>query len=159
MLESHAIINSKDIFKYMEKFNLSTWTTINQKKMMISYTNDQVIESQMMQTMSKYNVSISIASAITAYARIHMSQFKNSLDFNLFYSDTDSIVTNKPLPSDKVGKEIGLMKLENTLKEGIFLAPKVYGGILSDGTEFTKVKGFKDNLGYQEMKTLLNEDS
>ena len=30
-----------------------------------------------------------------------MSQFKNNTDFTLFYSDTDSIDIEKPLPSNK----------------------------------------------------------
>jgi hypothetical protein len=38
------------------------------------------------------DVNIAIASAITAGARVHMSLFKNNSYFNLYYSDTDSIV-------------------------------------------------------------------
>lgn len=75
-----------------------------------------------------------------------MSQFKNNPDYNLYYSDTDSIIIDKPLQSYQVGKEIGFMKLENKLTEGTFLAPKVYGGILDDGSSFTKVKGFKNSV-------------
>ena len=33
-------------------------------------------------------VSVGIASAVTAYARVFMSKFKNNPDFNLFYTDT-----------------------------------------------------------------------
>jgi len=46
-----------------------------------------------------HNVNIGIASAITAYARIHMSQFKNN-KYNLYYSDTDSIYLDGPLPKN-----------------------------------------------------------
>lgn len=35
-----------------------------------------------------HNVNIAIASAITSYARIYMSQFKNNSNLKLFYSDT-----------------------------------------------------------------------
>ena len=74
-----------------------------------------------------HNVSIGIASAITAYARIHMSQFKNNPDFNLFYTDTDSVYIDKPLSNDLVNSKIlGKMKLENVLTRAIFLAPKMY---------------------------------
>lgn len=156
-LESHDIIKNNQIHKYMAKFNLSSVNQLNNKKLMISYTNDQELESSMLQTYSKSNVSLPVASAITAYARIHMSQFKNRSDFNLFYSDTDSIIINKPLPVNKVGKEIGLMKLENMMKQGVFIAPKVYGGILTDKTEFTKVKGFKDTIKFLQLKSLLNK--
>ena len=44
-----------------------------------------------------HNINIEIASPITAYARIHMSQFKNNKKYKLFYSDTDSIYINKKL--------------------------------------------------------------
>lgn len=45
-----------------------------------------------------YNINVAIASAVTAYARIFMSIFKNNLDYNLYYTDTDSIFVDKPLP-------------------------------------------------------------
>jgi hypothetical protein len=41
-----------------------------------------------------HNVNIAIASAITSYARIVMSHFKNNPMLKLFYTDTDSIHTN-----------------------------------------------------------------
>ncbi len=42
-------------------------------------------------------VSIPIASAITAQARVFRSNFKNHPLIKLFYSDTDSIANNFPL--------------------------------------------------------------
>lgn len=53
-------------------------------------------------------------------------------DITLYYTDTDSIDIDKPLPSKYIGKELGLIKLEHVFKETIFLAPKVYGGITED---------------------------
>jgi hypothetical protein len=44
------------------------------------------------------DVNIAIASAITSEARVYMSNFKNNPNFKLYYSDTDSIVIDKPLP-------------------------------------------------------------
>jgi hypothetical protein len=38
------------------------------------------------------DVNVAIASSITAGARIWMSFFKNNTNFNLYYSDTDSII-------------------------------------------------------------------
>nr|YP_010384622.1 hypothetical protein NDC34_mgp04 [Russula rosea]UHA57021.1 hypothetical protein [Russula rosea] len=67
-----------------------------------------------------HNVSISIALAITAYARIHMSQFKNNPNFNLYYSDTDSIYIDRALPEYLVNsKVLGKMKLEYILDDAI----------------------------------------
>jgi hypothetical protein len=63
-----------------------------------------------------------------------MSQFKNSPDFILYYSDTDSAYINKPLPKHLVdSKTLGKMKLENIIDKAIFLAPKVYCLETEDG--------------------------
>jgi DNA polymerase type B, organellar and viral len=45
------------------------------------------------------DVNIAIASAITAAARVQMSVFKNNPNFNLYYSDTDSIVIDNSYPN------------------------------------------------------------
>ena len=44
--------------------------------------------------------SLPVAMAVTAYARIFMSQFINNEYYDVIYSDTDSIVTTKKLPQD-----------------------------------------------------------
>ena len=72
-----------------------------------------------------------------------MARAKNSEYYKLYYSDTDSIVINKELPESEVGKEIGKFKLEYVIKKAIFIAPKVYGLITTDGTEVIKVKGVR----------------
>jgi hypothetical protein len=38
----------------------------------------------------------------------------------LFYSDTDSVILEKNYASIFVGKEIGQMKLEHKIKQGVF---------------------------------------
>jgi hypothetical protein len=109
-----------------------------------------------------HNVSIAIASAITAYARIHMSQFKNNPDFNLYYSDTDSIYIDKALPDDLVNsKVLGLMKLEYGLTDAIFIAPKVYYLETEDGKVIYKVKSLKHEieLTKNDFESLLVEKS
>ena len=53
---------------------------------------------------------MAIASAITAYARIHMMPFK--LDPSCAYSDTDSVFTQDKLGLIKLGKDLGLFKDE-----------------------------------------------
>jgi DNA polymerase type B, organellar and viral len=75
----------------------------------------------------EHNKSVSIAAAITAYARIHMSQFKNNPKINLYYSDTDSIFTDSEIDESFIDSRIlGKLKLEYICKRAIFLAPKVY---------------------------------
>lgn len=60
------------------------------------------------------NVNIAIASAVTAYARIHMAQLKNNPLFpNLYYTDTDYLYLEGPLPESFVDpKRLGALKLE-----------------------------------------------
>jgi DNA polymerase type B, organellar and viral len=91
--------------------------------------------------------NVAIAAAVTAYARIHMSQFKNNPDFNLYYTDTDSGYFNKPLPEHMVNSKIlGKMKLENIIDKGIFLAPKMYYLKNKDGKVIYKVKGLSHDI-------------
>jgi hypothetical protein len=106
-------------------------------------------------------VNIAIASAITAYARIHMSFFKNNPDFKLYYSDTDSAIVDTPLSEALIGNNLGQLKLEYKIKKAVFLAPKVYGLITEDNEEIIKVKGLKKNvkLTFNDLEQLLIKDS
>ena len=110
-----------------------------------------------------FDVNIAIASAITSGARMWMSVFKKNPLFNLFYSDTDSFVIDKPLPSFMVGKELGQVKLEYVIKRAVFLAPKVYGIKTETGDEVIKVKGVNKDLitdiHIQDLENLLYIDS
>lgn len=109
------------------------------------------------------DVNIAIASAITAGGRMWMTIFKNNPLFKLFYSDTDSIVVDKPLPADMVGSELGKYKLEHVIKHAVFLAPKVYGFITEDNTEIIKIKGVKpeamNDIHLSDLENLLIKDS
>jgi len=67
---------------------------------------------------STHNVSIGIAAAITAYSRMHMSQFKNNPNINLYYTDTDSIYTDSEIdPSLIDNKILGKLKLKILVKK------------------------------------------
>jgi hypothetical protein len=79
---------------------------------------------------------------ITAYSRLLLLQYLEqaiSLGGNIYYSDTDSLVTDIELP--KTLDKLGNLKLEETFIESEFLAPKVYRGVLEDGKSMYKVKG------------------
>jgi hypothetical protein len=93
-----------------------------------------------------------------------MSNFKNNPAFNLYYSDTDSAVIDKPLDAELVGKNLGQMKLEYTIEQAVFLAPKVYGFITTNKQEITappwlrqKIKGFVNTsvLHLKDLEDLL----
>ena len=122
-------------------------------KILISYSNSDKFSD------SSLNVNIAIGIATSSYARIHMSKFKNNPKYNLYYTDTDSIYTDQPLPSHLLNdRKLGCMKLENVLTDFVAIAPKVYGGVTVNGEEFTKVKGFKDSVSFIQLKSLLNND-
>jgi hypothetical protein len=108
-------------------------------------------------------VNIAIASAITGGARMWMSVLKNSSTFNLYYSDTDSAVVDKPLPDFMVGSGLGQFKLEAVVKRAVFLAPKVYGLVTLDNTEIIKIKGVTkevlSGINIQDLENLLIKDS
>ena len=74
------------------------------------------------------NAHVAIASAVTAYARIHMMQFK--IMDGVYYTDTDSIFTDRPLPDHLIGKELGMMdnELANNIEinRALFLGNKKY---------------------------------
>jgi DNA polymerase elongation subunit (family B) len=104
-------------------------------------------ENQIETDESTHNVSIGIAAAITAYARIHMSQFKNNLGINLYYTDTDSIYTDSDIDESFISETaLGKLKTENICNKAIFLAPKLYCLETQDGKMVYKVKGLKSEV-------------
>jgi hypothetical protein len=91
-----------------------------------------------------------------------MSQFKNNPNFNLYYSDTDSIYIDKALPDEFISSTVlGKLKLENIIINGIFLAPKVYYLQTVDGKVIYKVKGLKHEveLTLENFESLLYKES
>ena len=76
------------------------------------------------------NISIPIAAAVTAYARIFISKVKLTILENngkIYYSDTDSIITDIELDKSIVDPiEIGKFKLEYELDSAVIPSPKVY---------------------------------
>ena len=106
------------------------------------------------------NISIGVASAITAYSRIFMTQFKNNSNIKLYYTDTDSIyISSDSELNDNLidSKILGKLKLEYEAEEAIFLGPKLYCLKTKKGL-ITKVKGLKDvsTLKFEDFKDLLN---
>ena len=106
----------------------------------------------------KYNnISVAISSAITAYGRIHISQIKiDILKFGgkIYYSDTDSIVTDIELPSQYVNTDkIGRLKLEyeGILKKAYFTSNKTYCLITKYNDIIKKAKGvYNDNIKLED---------
>jgi hypothetical protein len=158
------IIDNSDFVKFEEKFldDIMDFVPLDNKVMVIYRSNQKDINTLLDGHKETHNVSIAIASAITAYARIHMSQFKNNSNFNLYYSDTDSIYIDSPLPKELVNSKIlGKMKLENIINKAIFLAPKVYYLETDDNKVIYKVKGLSHEieLTKNDFESLLYKDA
>jgi hypothetical protein len=158
-LYEHIIINNDELYNLIDNYSINEVIELSNNKSLISYLDNKKIESINLDNKSSFNISISVASAITACSRIHMSQFKSiNNEFNLYYSDTDSIYIDKPLDDSFISNELGKMKLEYIFDEAVFISPKVYGGVF-DNKEIVKIKGFKNKLSFNELKSLLIKDS
>jgi hypothetical protein len=133
---------------------------------LVKFENQDKINNLLDNGSITHSTNIAIAAAITAYARIEMSQFKNNPLFNLYYSDTDSIYIDSKLPDDLVSNTIlGKMKLESVITKAIFICPKVYAYLTEDNKEIIKIKGLtkeaiKDNnISLSDLENLLIKDS
>ena len=105
--------------------------------------------------------SVSIAAAITAYARMELAPILLDPELDILYIDTDSFKCKQKITELERYKhldhnELGALKYEYTFSESIFLLPKVYGGIIKDSnSELNKIKGFKDGIEFNQLKDLL----
>jgi len=100
--------------------------------------------------------SVCLAAAITSYARIYINKFIHLPDYKVYYTDTDSIALDKPLPDEYVGENLGQFKLEykNKLKSGLFVLPKLYILEKMDEEYISKAKTIGSDISYYEYKLL-----
>ena len=165
--ENTMVINTKELLKLIQDPNVevSSITELDKDLVLVTSLNNSKYESRPENVIKNFNGSICHAALITASARVEMFntiKLLTDLGIKVFYMDTDSLFTDKPIPEYLVdATKLGKYKLENIYKEAVFLAPKVYGGILNNGTEVIKVKGLKYNneLTFDSLKSLLNKDT
>jgi len=104
--------------------------------------------------------AVHIAAAITSYARIIINEYKNIPSNPCVMSDTDSVVLTHPLPEHLVGVELGQLKLEHQIEEGIFIKKKFYYIRDSNNKEIIKSSGIDSSrLNYESFIKLLNGES
>jgi len=97
--DEHIIISEDELINMIENdYLISEMINLDNNKSLISYVNNNNSDEENIFGNCNYNISIGIASAVTAYSRIFRSQFKNNPDYKLYYSDTDSIYIDKSLP-------------------------------------------------------------
>lgn len=128
--------------KNKKAYEVSNVSKLDSKYWIVEYIElHNVSNNELQSSMFGADVNIAAASIITAGARVHMSQFKNNPNIRLYYSDTDSVVLNKELPSELVNDKLGSVKLECTIEYAAFLSPKVYALKTSDKKTIIKIKG------------------
>ena len=154
IINTKLFLDKEEFLEISKKFEIDDIIDLDDNGLFVSYIDNDLINKQ-------HKISISIASAVTSYARIFMSKFKNNPNIRLYYTDTDSIFIDSDLSDDLVNNEIGNFKLENIFKEIVFLGPKLYCGITEDNKVITKIKGFKNskNLNFSDFVYLLNKDA
>jgi hypothetical protein len=108
---------------------------------------NSILETDFKKYETPINSNVAIASAITARAQMIMMDYKNNPDYDIYYTDTDSIFTNKPLPNDLIGDDIGEMKNETLDKFGVdFIDEACFIGIKKYGLSVTDQGGIKHSL-------------
>lgn len=161
-LHSHIFGNFKEIQELCRKYEILDYIELDKDLFFVSYqsSDNKNLDSSLPKSNST-GVSVSIASAVTAYARVYMSTFKNNPGYNLYYTDTDSIFIDKELDPRLVNSNLGNMKLEYKFTDSIFLAPKVYAGMTDDNLKICKVKGFTgaNELTLEDFTKLLYKNS
>ena len=82
-----------------------------------------------------------IAGMITANARVKLYElFEKAGLNNVYYCDTDSIITDSVLSTSN---ELGDIKLVDKIKEFIAISPKLYAYVKTDSEVDIKARGFK----------------
>lgn len=155
-LATHKIININNLENFINSKDRITITELSDDLILISY--HEINDDKFINDYTDMNISVGVAAAIASYSRIQMTKFKNLSYNKMYYTDTDSAIMEKPLDNSLVGNHLGQMVLEKEYKEFVALAPKVYGGILNNGKEFSKIKGFSKQISYKDFKSLLIKD-
>ncbi|KIY51412.1 hypothetical protein FISHEDRAFT_20979, partial [Fistulina hepatica ATCC 64428] len=89
-LATHVIVNSNKLDKLIESKCKITTTELDDDLFLVSY--HEINENKMIEDDTEYDISIGVASAITAYSRVLMTQFKNLPNNKIYYTDTDSAI-------------------------------------------------------------------
>ena len=171
------IMSSKTFDNKMLMNKITSYKQISEDKYLVSYVpklDYNVVKSHdldITKLARKYKdketqpitaTSVVISAAVTAYARIHINKLKLdiiNLGGKIYYSDTDSIVTNIQLSGSLVSpNKLGLLKLEYVSSEAIFISNKTYWMYdVTNGKIHTKAKGVKSSsLSYGDFLTLYN---
>ena len=175
-LQTKLIPNS-ELGSYLAKYIVKSIIEINESASVLLIKNNVnakivqklniFFETDFINPESDVKSNVAIASAVTAYARIHMVKLKMQClneGIDILYSDTDSIFTNKPLPQNLVGKELGQLKDElnnKVIQEAYFFGIKQYGyWFLDDFNNKIEQSVFagvtRNSISFEDVKRIFN---
>jgi len=110
----------------------------------------------------KFNTSPHILPALSAHisslARLKLYKAMEKCENEVWYVDTDSIITSKRL---RTSSKLGGLKLEHKIIRGYFIAPKFYYLQPNPDNPIVKIKGFPNRTFSEEafQKALKNDFS
>ena len=166
------IVNQKDIKNITNNYNYSLFSELDNGKVLIKYSS-KIHESlrKLLKDFEPEEIPLNVKSLtkkrgipsavqISTYTRISINKYKNLPRNPCIMSDTDSVVLSKELPSNIIGTDIGKIKLEHRIEEGIFIRKKLYALKTINNEEIIKSSGVKStSLNYDKFKLLLSGDS
>lgn len=172
---NHTVLAGRENkFEFIGQSLYGKFASCRQRKQIIMFPEDTEGLTPVFEEMGIYeketysNASFilpAISAQITSLARIHLYNLMKKVDFQIFYSDTDSLVTTEKLPT---GPDLGELKLEHRVDEGIWLLPKVYAlqvmgpNYVPIDDPVIRLKGFplKDvNVNFNSFKKALYKDN
>lgn len=132
MYEISKILNNKD--NKMESFEILN------DNVLLKYRSDKDDDNSI-------GHLVRFASYICAIGRTNLNELMRIIGYeHIYYCDTDSIFTDGEIPESYIDKtKLGKWKLENEIKEAIFLAPKSYMFKTIDDNVKCKGKGHRNN--------------
>lgn len=175
LIETRNVYN-EELIKYYGNYTIFSEIKINENITTILMSSNldydlinEIKDYTKLNLMSSFrNVKshVGIASAVTSYARIEMMELKMlliKLGIKLYYTDTDSIFTDKEIPNYLIGKDLGQLKDElngKFIKKAYFLGIKKYGYIDSDNKTHSIFSGVeRDSLTWNEIEQISTKRS
>lgn len=129
----------------------------------VKFINEEMGYIEVQSEIKAEYIQVQVASYVTSYSRILLLDALRKADKvgNVYYCDTDSLVTDKPLPDELIHESrLGAWALEAEPVKALFLRPKVYAEVLENKTNL-KFKGIsKDTqktLSYETYENLYQE--
>lgn len=133
------------------------------KGLEVKYINEELGYIEVESDIKAEYIQVQIASYVTSYARIMLLDALRTADKvgNVYYCDTDSIVTDAPFPEEMVdSSKLGFWDLEGTPDKALFLRPKVYAEVMGEKTN-VKFKGVsrdtQKTMNYETYEILYRE--